>query len=76
MLIEMKQPAAALKELEASQLREPNRFRNYALCARAADAAGDAAIARKYQEKLVELARDPAASRPELVRARMLLGSR
>ena len=30
MLLEQKQPAAALKEFEASQVREPNRFRNYA----------------------------------------------
>src|SRR4029077_10883631 len=30
MLLELKQPDAALKEFEASQRREPNRFRNYA----------------------------------------------
>jgi hypothetical protein len=76
MLLELKEPAAALRELEASQQREPNRFRNYALCARAADAAGDPATARKYYGKLAALARDPAANRPELVRARMVLGSR
>jgi hypothetical protein len=29
MLLQLKQPDAALKEYEASQLREPNRFRNY-----------------------------------------------
>jgi tetratricopeptide (TPR) repeat protein len=35
MLLELKQPDAALKEYEASQSREPNRFRNYAGSARA-----------------------------------------
>ena len=76
MLLEQKQPQAALKELEASQLREPNRFRNYALCARAAEAAGDAATARKYNEKLVALVKDVSASRPELTHARLVVGSR
>jgi len=76
MLLELKQPQAALKELEASQQREPNRFRNYALCARGAEAAGDAAAARKYNEKLAALAKDSAANRPELVHARVVLGSR
>jgi hypothetical protein len=76
MLLEMKQPAAALKELEASQVREPNRFRNYALSARAAEAAGDTATARKYYERLSALANDPAADRPELRRAKVVLGSR
>jgi tetratricopeptide (TPR) repeat protein len=76
MLLEMKQPAAALKELEASQVREPNRFRNYALSARAAEAAGDPATARKYYQKLAALANDPSADRPELKRAKLVLGAR
>jgi predicted Zn-dependent protease len=76
MLIEMKQPQEALKELDASRLREPNRFRNYALAARAAEAAGDTAGARKYYEKLIALANDPAAERPELKRAKLVLGAR
>ena len=76
MLLALNQPREALKELEASQQREPNRFRNYALCARAAEEANDGAAARKYNGKLVALAKDPAASRPELVHARMVIGSR
>ena len=36
MLLELKQPEAALNEFEASQQREPNRFRNYLGAARAA----------------------------------------
>ena len=76
MLLEMKQPDAALKELDASRLREPNRYRNYALSARAAEAAGDTARARKYYESLSTLVNDPVADRPELRRARIVLGSR
>ena len=76
MLLEMKQPREALKELEASRAREPNRFRNYALSARAAEAAGDSAAARQYYEKLTALANDPAADRPELKRAKLVLGAR
>ena len=45
MLLEVKQPGAALKEFEASQRREPNRFRNYLGAARAAEMAGDRAKA-------------------------------
>src|SRR5207248_1874486 len=41
MLMALKQPAAALKEFEQSQVREPNRLRGYAGAAAAAEAAGD-----------------------------------
>ena len=70
MLLELKQPAAALKEFEASQLREPNRFRSYAGAARAAEAAGDRDKARQHYAKLVELTRDADTARPELARAK------
>ncbi len=75
MLLEQRQPQAALKEILVSQQREPNRFRSYALAARDADATGDTATARKYYEKLAPLAKD-GANRPELVRAKMVVGSR
>ncbi len=70
MLLELKQPDAALKEFEASQRREPNRFRNYAASARAADMAGDRAKAAAYYQKLVALAKDADTARPEVVRAK------
>jgi Tfp pilus assembly protein PilF len=73
MLIEQKQPVAALKELEASQAREPNRYRNYANAALAAEMAGDKAKAREYYTKLVELAKKADGSRPELVKAKAYL---
>jgi tetratricopeptide (TPR) repeat protein len=70
MLLELKQPAAALKEFEASQAREPNRFRNYAGSARAAEMAGDRTKAAAYYAKLLVLAKDADSARPELVSAR------
>jgi len=72
MLLELKQPAAALREFEASQQREPNRFRNYFGSARAAEMAGDRAKATAYYRKLLELARDADSPRPELATARTL----
>jgi len=70
MLVELKQPEAALKEFEASQRREPNRFRNYLGAARAAEMAGDRAKATAYYQKLVALAKDADTARPELARAK------
>jgi tetratricopeptide (TPR) repeat protein len=72
MLIEVKQPAQALKEFEASQVREPNRFRGYYGAARAAAQSGDAAKARAYYATLVELAAKGDA-RPELQQAKTWL---
>jgi hypothetical protein len=72
MLLELKQPAAALREFEASQQREPNRFRNYYGSARAAEMAGDHALAATYWRKLLDLARDADTARPELTSARTL----
>ncbi len=70
MLLEVKQPQAALTEFEASQRREPNRFRNYLGSARAAEMAGDRAKAAGYYQKLVALAKDADTARPELVSAK------
>lgn len=72
MLLDLNQPQAALKEFEASQLREPNRFRGYLGAARAAERAGDRAKAAAYYQKLVALAKDADTARPELVSAKTL----
>lgn len=72
MLLEMKQPQVALKEFEASQAREPNRFRNYLGAARAAEASGDRVTAARYYQKLLALAKDADVQRPELVKARQV----
>ena len=75
MLLEQKQPAAALKEFEQSQVREPNRLRGYAGAAAAAAAAGDRAKARQHYASLVELTRDADTALPEISRARTYLAS-
>jgi len=72
MLLQLNQPEAALKEFEASQAREPNRFRNYLGSARAAELAGDKAKAAGYYRKLVELGKGADSDRPELADARRL----
>jgi len=70
MLLEQKQPAAALKEFETSQVREPNRFRNYAGSAMAAEAMGDRKKAAEYYAKLLDLSKKGDGNRPELTRAK------
>jgi hypothetical protein len=76
MLLQLKQPAAALKEYEMSQLREPNRMRGYAGAAASADAAGEREKARQHYAKLIELTRDADTSLPEITRAKSYLASR
>jgi tetratricopeptide (TPR) repeat protein len=75
MLLQTGDAKSALKELEASQRREPNRFRNYLLCARAADATGDRTKAVAYYAKLVELAKT-GNSRPELIQAKAYIAQK
>ena len=72
MLLELKQPAPALREFEASQVREPNRFRGHYGAARAAAQSGDVAKARAYYAALMELAAKGDA-RPELQQAKTWL---
>ena len=72
MLLEMKRPADALKEYEASQQREPNRFRGLYGAAQAAQQAGDAAKAKRYYAQLVKVA-GKGDARPELAAAKKYL---
>ncbi|HET9579173.1 MAG TPA: hypothetical protein VFP44_15180 [Usitatibacter sp.] len=76
MLLEQKRYDAALKEFEASQAREPNRYRNYAGAAMAAEAMGDRKKAGEYYAKLVELARGSDGGRPELARAKAFVAQK
>ena len=76
MLLELKQPALALKEFEASQVREPNRFRGFYGAALAAEAAGDRQKAADYFAKLVAMTKDADTARPELTRAKAYLAQR
>ena len=70
MLLEANQPLLSLTEYEASQQREPNRFRGLYGAARAAEAGGDRQKAAAYYGKLLALAKDADTDRPELVRAK------
>jgi tetratricopeptide (TPR) repeat protein len=77
MLMEQKRYDAALKEYEASQAREPNRYRNYAGSAMAAEAMGDRKAAAGYYAKLIELAGASGdGARPELTRAKAFVAQR
>jgi tetratricopeptide (TPR) repeat protein len=56
MLMELRRPAEALKEYEASQQREPNRYRGLYGAGRAAAQSGNRDKARRYFAKLIEIA--------------------
>ena len=72
MVLGLNRPAEALKEYEASQLREPNRFRGLYGAGFAASQAGDRAKAKQYFGRLVEMAgKNPP--RPEINGARAWL---
>jgi len=75
MLLELKRPAEALKEFEASQTREPNRFHGFAGAAQAAAQSGDQSKAKLHYSRLLEMA-GKGASRPEIARAKELLAQR
>ena len=71
MLLEIKDPAAALREFQATLAKEPNRFRAVYGAAKAATLAGDRAAARTYFSDLLKIcARADSPGRPELAEAR------
>ena len=71
MLLELKQPAAALEEFRATLTKEPNRFRAVYGAARAASLGGDLSTARTYYQQLVKLCeKADVPGRPELVEAK------
>ena len=74
LLLELNDPAAALKEYEQSVSTERNRFRSILGIARAAKQTGDAAKAREAYGKLVTLA-SADADRPELAEAKTFLAN-
>jgi tetratricopeptide (TPR) repeat protein len=80
LLIELKQPSAALQEFEISLRSAPNRFNGLYGAARAARFAADQnnlAVERKkaktYYAKLMELGRQSDGARPELEEAKAFL---
>jgi len=74
MLLEVKRPADALKEFEASQVREPERFRGYYGAAQAAARSGDKVKAKQYYVKLIAMV-DPGTGRPEVAQARAFVAA-
>jgi hypothetical protein len=75
MLLAADRPADALKEFEAVQQVEPNRFRALAGAGRAAELAGDRGLAKRYYGKVVELTAAADSSRPEIEAARAFVAA-
>jgi tetratricopeptide (TPR) repeat protein len=75
LLMELGKPADAFTAFEASLRTSKNRLRSYAGAAQAAAAAGNAAAAKTYYGKLVELAGAADSARPELTQAKAYLAA-
>jgi len=70
-LLELKQPAEARKEFEATMKKEPNRFRAVYGAARAASLMGDRVAAKRYYGQLLKITeRGDKPGRPVLEEAR------
>ncbi|HEX6112740.1 MAG TPA: hypothetical protein VFZ10_10550, partial [Geminicoccaceae bacterium] len=75
MLLEADRPAEALKEFEAVQQVEPNRFRALYGAGRAAELAGDPAAAKRYYGRVVEIAAAADTARPEIEAAKAFVAA-
>ena len=73
MLLEVRLPAEALQEFEASLLNAPNRFRSLYGAGRAAELADELERASEYYSQLVEVCRYADTERAELREAREFL---
>ena len=73
LLLELKQPSAALTEFETSLRTAPERFNGLYGAARAASLAADQKKARSYYTKLMALTRDSDTARPEIAEAKAFL---
>jgi len=72
LLLELNQPADALKEFEATLVKEPNRFRSLYGAAEAAKQMGNRPTERLYFQKLLKVAEGAdQPGRPELKEARL-----
>jgi Tfp pilus assembly protein PilF len=73
MLLAVDRPADALKEFEATMVKEPNRFRATYDAAKAASLTGDRARARRYYRQLLDICKaGDTPGRQELQEARKL----
>jgi hypothetical protein len=75
MLLAAGRPADALKEFEAVQQAEPNRFRALAGAGRSAELAGDLAAAKHYYGQVVELTASADTLRPEIEAAKAFVAA-
>ncbi|MEP6915060.1 MAG: hypothetical protein ABJC89_05415 [Acidobacteriota bacterium] len=72
LLLDLKEPAEARREFEATLHKEPNRFRSLRGAARAAELMGDRVAASRYYDRLLEICeRADQPGRADLVEARM-----
>ncbi len=76
LLLDAGRPKDALAAFERAMTREPGRFRSLAGAMRAAQAAGDAAAARKHASALLALAKNATPGRPEIAEARKLASAK
>jgi tetratricopeptide (TPR) repeat protein len=75
MLLDRGMAKEALAAFETTMAKEPNRFNGYVGAARAAQAMGDAAMAKETYGKLVTLAAESNSERPTLAEARSFVAS-
>lgn len=76
MLLELGDPAQALKEFETSHRVEPNRFKGLYGAARAAELSGDPEKASTYYAGLLALCEKADSERPELKEAMAFLAKK
>ena len=76
MLLELKQPAEAMVEFEATLRTAPNRFNALSGAAHAAKLSGDGEKAKGYYAKLLAICSHADGDRPELQDARSLLAQK
>jgi tetratricopeptide (TPR) repeat protein len=73
LLLEMKEPAAAMREYETALRDNRNRLRGYWRVARAAEALGDRQKASDYFTRLLDLAKNADSDRDEIRQAKAFL---
>jgi hypothetical protein len=75
MLLETRDPKAALDAFNVSLKNAPNRYRSIAGAAKAAESAGDREGAKQWNQRLLDLTKDADTERPEMAAARRFLAS-
>lgn len=76
LLLELQQPAQALREFETALLASPNRFNSLYGAARAAEFSGEAAKAKSFYAKLTAICDQADGERAELEAAKSSLANR